>query len=204
MKLNDRLLLAIESIERLLNQNGYLKSPEKRNLNQKYITVKDINALVDRTAQFLINPSTKRSLESRSYSAEKYDNLEKIALALEVLRERKNYTHAQCANTKKQNQMILDSKKMFVAIKEELVEHVNQSILEVEQQRSMLLRETEVHQTERNRLQETNRTLQKLLGNVDESASIQQVKEELDKKEKVCSDYEKKKTSLQQYTHVLE
>ena len=204
MKLNERLLLATESIERLLHQNGYLKNPEKRNLNQKYITVKDINGLVDRTAQFLIKPSTKRSLESRSYSAEKYDNLEKIALALEVLLERKNFAHAQCAITIKQNQMLLDSKKMFVVIKEEVIEHVNQSNLEIEQQRSVLLKETEVHQTERNRLQETNRTLQEVLGNVEDSESIQQVKEELEKKEKVYFDYEKKKASLQQYAHELE
>ena len=87
-------------IERLLKENGFLKHAVKRTVNQKYTTVKDIHELIDRVGQFLINPSTKRSLETRSYSAEKYDNLEKIAIALEVLRERKNYVQAQGANWK--------------------------------------------------------------------------------------------------------
>ena len=57
--------------------------------------MKDIHGLIDRVGRFLIDPSTKSSLETRSYSAQKYDNLEKIAIALEMLRERKNYVQAQ-------------------------------------------------------------------------------------------------------------
>ena len=44
--------------------------------------------------RFLIDPSTKSSLETRNYSAQKYDNLDKIAIALEMLRERKNYVQS--------------------------------------------------------------------------------------------------------------
>ena len=69
-------------------------------LNQKYISVKDINALIDRIGQFLINHRLNKALKSRNYSAEKYENLEKIAIALEVLRERRNYAQAQGANLK--------------------------------------------------------------------------------------------------------
>ena len=95
----------------------------KRTVNQKYSSVKDIHGLIDRVGKFLINPSTKSSLETRNYSAQKYDNLDKIAIALEMLRERKNYVQTQRGNLEKQNQIRLDAKKMFADIKTEIIDH---------------------------------------------------------------------------------
>jgi superfamily I DNA and/or RNA helicase len=203
-ELTNRLLTAIEKIERLLKENGYITKEMKRTANQKYSSVKDIHGLIDRVGKFLIDPSTKRSLETRSYSAQKYDNLDKIAIALEMLRERKNYTQSQGASFEKQNQIKLDSKKMFAVIKTEVIEHINQSIVELEQESSVIQRDAENKRTELANHQQTNSKLLELLGTVDANASISLVKEELEKKEKIYADYEKKRTVLQQYASELD
>ena len=44
-------------------------------------SVKEVHEIIDRVGRFLINPKVKKALETRSYSAEKYDYLEKITLA---------------------------------------------------------------------------------------------------------------------------
>ena len=158
--LQNRLLTAIEMIERLLKENGFIPNAVKRNVNQKYSSVKDIHGLIDRVGKFLIDPSTKSSLETRNYSAQKYDNLEKIAIALEMLRERKNYVQTQGGNLEKQNQIRLDAKKMFADIKTEVIDHINQFIAEIEQERSAMQRNAESHQITLSDLQQTAAKLQ--------------------------------------------
>ena len=159
-ELQNRLITAIEMIERLLKEHGFLPNAVKRTVNQKYSSVKDIHGLIDRVGKFLIDPSTKSSLETRNYSAQKYDNLDKIAIALEMLRERKNYVQTQGGNLEKQNQIRLDAKKMFAVIKTEIIEHTNQFIAEIEQERSAMQRNAESHQITLNDLQQTAEKLQ--------------------------------------------
>ena len=175
----------------------------KRTANQKYSSVKEIHELIDRVGKFLIDPATKRSLETRSYSAQKYDNLDKIAIALEMLRERKNYAKSQGASFEKQNQIKLDSKKMFAVIKSELIEHINHSTVGLKQESSTIQRDAESKQAELADLQQTNLKHLELLGDVDANTSISLVKEELEKKEKVYTDYEEKRTALKQYANEL-
>ncbi|MER2090198.1 MAG: AAA domain-containing protein [Sporosarcina sp.] len=202
--LNKRLLTAIEMIERLLKENGFLTKPMKRNVNQRYKSVEEIHGLVDYIGRFLIDPSTKRSLETRNYSAQKYDNLEKIAVALEILRERKSYVLTQGRNLEKQNQIRLDSKKMFALIKTEIVELVNQSIVDIESENSVMQHDAENLQIQLNTLLQEKLHLQEQLDTIDETVSIDTVKEELSKKKKMYADYEEKRAALKQYTFELE
>ena len=203
-ELQKRLLAAIEMIERLLKEHGFLPNAVKRTVNQKYSSVKDIHGLIDRVGKFLIDPSTKSSLETRNYSAQKYDNLDKIAIALEMLRERKNYVQTQGGNLEKQNQIRLDAKKMFADIKTEIIDHINQFITEIEQERSAMQRNAESHQITLNDLQQTAEKLQEEVGTVDETVSISEVKEQLEQKEQVYADYVDKKAALKQYTYELD
>ena len=81
----------------------------------------------------------------------------------------------------------------MLLLRSEIIEHINQSIVEIEQERNGMQRDAENHQIKLNDLQQTSLKLQELVGTVDETASISVVKEELAKKEKVYSDYEDKK-----------
>ncbi|KAA0965529.1 AAA family ATPase [Sporosarcina sp. ANT_H38] len=203
-ELQNRLLAAIEMIDRLLKEHGFLPNAVKRTVNQRYSSVQDIHGLIDRVGKFLIDPSTKRSLETRNYSAEKYDNLDKMAIALEMLRERKNYVQTQSGNLEKQNQIRLDAKKMFAVIKTEVIEHTNQFIVEIEQERSGMQRNAESHQITLNDLEQTTTKLRDLVGMVDETVSLSVVKEELEQKEKLYADYLQKKAALKQNAYELD
>jgi len=203
-ELQKRLLAAIEMIERLLKEHGFLSNAVKRTVNQKYSSVTDIHGLIDRVGKFLIDPSTKSSLETRNYSAQKYDNLDKIAIALEMLRERKNYVQRQGGNLEKQNQIRLDAKKMFADIKTEIIDHTHQFITEIEQERSAMQRNAESHQITLSDLQRTAEKLQKVVKTVDKTISLSEVKEQLEQKEQVYVNYMDKKKVLKKYTCELD
>ncbi len=203
-KLNDRLSTAIENIEELLRKNGFLKQTLKRSVNQKYTSVSDIHGLIDRVGRFLIDPLTKHLLETRSYSAQKYDTLEKIADALELLRERKHYVQAQAAKFQQQQQLLQQTKTIYVVIKEEIIGEVQQTIAMIEQERDALQQDSEGKQIELSDLRQASSKLLQQLGTVDESASIGTMEEELDSKEKIWATYEEKKKSLEQYAQQLE
>ncbi|CAM3181167.1 AAA domain-containing protein [Filibacter tadaridae] len=202
-ELNSRLLTAIDMIERLLKDNGVHMKPVKRNANQKFNSIKEIHELIDRVGRFLVQPSTKRSLETRNYSAERYDNLEKIADALEIVRERKNYATKQIANFEKQNQIKLDSKKMFAVIKTEIIEQVKLSIVDVEQEVGVLQRKVEDEQNVLENLKHQNAEIPQMPEAVDETAAVHLVEEELEKKVKVYADFKKKRATFEQYEHEL-
>ncbi|MEK4714678.1 AAA domain-containing protein [Sporosarcina sp. FSL K6-5500] len=203
-ELQKRLLAAIEMIERLLKEHGFLPNAVKRTVNQKYSSVTDIHGLIDRVGKFLIDPATKSSLETRNYSAQKYDNLDKIAIALEMLRERKNYVQTQGGNLEKQNQIRLDAKKMFAVIKTEIIDHTNQFISEIEQERSAMQRNAESHQITLSDLQRTAEKIQEEVGTVDETVSLRAAKEKLKQKEQVYADYMDKKATLKRYINELD
>ena len=63
---------------------------------------------------------------------------------------------AQGGNLEKQNQIRLDAKKMFADIKTEVIDHTNQFIAEIEQERSGMQRNAESHQITLNDLQQTS------------------------------------------------
>lgn len=203
-KLNDRLVTAIEMIERLLKKNGFLKQLVKRNENQKYTTVEDIHGLIDHVGRYLVEPSNKKLLESRNYSAQKYDHLEKIAIALELLHERKNHVQSQGVGLEKQQLAIVESKNRFAVIKIEVTEHVNHSLVEIKEEISGMQRDTEVYREELNGLTETSTKLIESIGIIDRSESIHQLKENLVVKEKISFDYEEKKALLKQHAENLE
>ena len=203
-KLNDRLVTAIEMIERLLKQNGFLKQLVKRNENQKYTTVEDIHGLIDQVGRYLVEPSNKKLLESRNYSAQKYDHLEKIAIALELLHERKNYVQSLGVGLEKQQQAIVESKNRFAVIKIEVTEHVNHSILGIKGEIGGMQQDVEGHQEELKDLTETSSKLNESIGTVDKSGSIDLLNEELAEKERIYFDYKEKKASLKQQREKLE
>lgn len=202
-ELHDRLVAAIEMIEHLLKTHAFSTNLVKRNANQKYNTVKEIHGLIDRVGRFLIEPSTKKILEMRHYSAEKYDYLEKIAVALELLRERRRYARAQGAQFAKQHQMKLDVKQLFDALKSGIKAYFGQSIEEMEREGKALQENVEAHQLELSRLQQICVELREQLEYIDEHASIERLQEEVQSKEKVHADYEEKKAALQQYIKEL-
>jgi len=203
-ELQKRLLAAIEMIECLLKEHGFLPNTVKRTVNQKYSSVKEIHGLIDRVGKFLIDPSTKSSLETRNYSAEKYDNLDKIAIALEMLRDRKNYVQRQGGNLEKQNQIRLDAKKMFADIKSEIINHTGQFIVEMELERSTMQRNAENYQITLSDLQQTAQKLQEEVGTVDETVTIREVKEQLKQKEQAYADYMNKKATLKRHMDELD
>ncbi|MFJ7936090.1 DEAD/DEAH box helicase [Sporosarcina sp. NPDC096371] len=200
MELINRLSTAIEKIERLLVQYGFLQKSMKRAGSQKYTTVTSIHELIDRIGRFLVEPSTKQSLESRSYSAEKYDNLETIAIALDMLRERRHYAKAQAASFDKHHQLIEQTKTLFTTIKVETTKHVQQAMLELERQKNGMRHDVESLQITLSDLRKKSSKLLEQLGAIDEKVPLGELIGELADKEKVYAAYQHTKDSLEKDT----
>lgn len=203
-ELTYRLYNAIEMIELLLKDNGFINKEMKRTVNQKYSSVIEINGLIDRVGKFLIDPSTMSSLETRSYSAQKYDNLEKIAIALEMLRERKRFSEMQEVSFEKQNQFKVNAKNMFDVINIEIIEQVNQTIVELGQEKRAIELIVNNHRTELISLQQKNMKHLEKMGPFDETITISFAKDELKKNEEILLDYKDKIKDFQQYELELE
>ncbi|WP_438310573.1 AAA domain-containing protein [Sporosarcina sp. FA9] len=117
----NRLEIAIEKIGIVLKKNGFIKQPVRNKGNSKPSTAKEIHVLIDRVGGFLIDDSVKRFLESRNYSPEKYEYLEKLSIALEVLIEKLNYSQSKIENVE-------NSKHMYTMIKKEVTAFLEHSI----------------------------------------------------------------------------
>src|SRR5690606_6615029 len=104
-----------------LKKNGFIKQPVKNKGNSKPSSVKEIHVLIDRVGGFLIDDSVKRFLESRNYSLEKYEYLEKLNIALEILTEKLKYSQSKIENVEK-------SKLMYTMIKNEVTAFLEHSV----------------------------------------------------------------------------
>lgn len=203
-KLNMRLVKAIEMTEGLLKNNGFLMQSTSKTADRKYSTVKEINGLLDRIGQFLIDPATKKVLETRNHSAEKYDTHEKIAIALDILKKQRNYVQVQGVNFDKQNEMIQDTKNRFTIIKKEVIEYVNQSIASVERENVTMQQDVNKQEAQLERDKEKQINLGTALNNIDETLAIGTAKEQLASKEQQHAAFLEKQALLKKYTNDIE
>ena len=58
-----RLDKAIETVEKRLNENGFLKQSRNFQGMSKPCSVKEIHSQIDKVGRFLINPSVKQALQ---------------------------------------------------------------------------------------------------------------------------------------------
>lgn len=198
-KLNTRLLKAIDMTEELLRNSGAFIQTPPRTAERKYHSAKEINGLIDRIGRFLVDPVTKKVLETRNYSAEKYDTHEKIAIALDMLQKQRNHVQIQGGNIDKQQQMIQNSKDGFTIIKREIIGFVNQSILALTRDITAMEQEMNELEIQHSHCREVRETLQAQLGNMDDKLDIITAQEQLNTKEKMLANYLKKKASLEQF-----
>ncbi len=203
-ELGVRLSTAINKMENLLREHGFLKHSGEKTVRRNYTSVAEINGLIDNIARFIVASTTKQSLAIKSYSAEKYENLEKIAIALHMLRQQKSFTTMQMASFEKQNGLLAQSKALFTAIRLEIVNDVNQSISEIERELTVLQQHYGNRQLELTNLQQTSSKLLEQLGTVDETVVLSDMKAQLADKEKVYADYEQMKKLLETYTAELQ
>ncbi|MHA6259702.1 DEAD/DEAH box helicase [Sporosarcina sp. CAU 1771] len=197
-KVNDRLEAAVKLIEQLLKDRGFSTNLIKRNANQKYNTVDEINGLIDRVGQYLVKPSTKKLLALRTYSAEKYDCLEQIAIALALLQERRSYAKYQGAQFVKEHQIQLDAIDKFATIKAEVTLFVKHLIEENDIEKSTLTEELEKLQRDLASQQQQCAILRKGFVTLDENRTIYDLQGKLEIKEQVYRNYEEKKEAYEQ------
>ena len=203
-KLNTRLLKAIEMTEELLRKSGASIQTPPRTAERKYHSAKEIHELIDRIGRFLVDPATKKILETRSYSAEKYDTHEKIAIALDMLKKQRKYVQIQGGNVDKHQQMIQNSKDGFTIIKREIIGYVNQSIAALEREVTALNQELNELEIKVNQCQEAIEISRNQVGNIDEELDLVTAKEQLSIKENKYSTYLKEQASLAQIAQELE
>lgn len=204
MELGVRLSTAIKKMEDLLSEHGFLKHSGEKTVRRDYTTVVEINGLIDNIARFIVASTTKQSLAIKSYSAEKYENLEKIAIALHMLRQQKSFTTMQMGSFEKQNELLAQSKALFAAIRLEIINDVNQSISEITQETTILQQHYDSRQIELSDLQQTSSKLLEQLGTIDETTVLSDITAQLADKEKVYAAYQQTKESLEKYTEELQ
>ena len=183
--------------EKRLNENGILKQSLNFQGISKPSSVKEIHNQIDKVGHFLINPSVKKALESKHYSAERYEYLEKLSIAFDVLSKKKNYAQSQIA-------IVETSKSLFQSIKAEVNVNVNQTISKMNIQIEESKKDRKNHEVELTKLQEGSSQVINLPGTVDETISIQSMEEELLQLETTYSDFEKTRSTRNQYMQDLE
>ncbi|KXH81950.1 AAA domain-containing protein [Sporosarcina sp. HYO08] len=201
--LNNRLAIAIEKVEETLRQNGFRQQPIQRRMNQTFTSVQDIHGLVDRVGRFLISPPTKRMLETRNYSPEKYDCLLKIADAADILRERLYYAKEKAMKLERQDQLQQHAKELFAAIKSGINDQLNGMMTNLEHERKAVQQEMENAEIKLSDLRRASAKQLKQLGTVNESAAISFMEEALRRKEAVFAQFEEKKRALEQSARQL-
>lgn len=202
-ELHLRLNHAIQMIEQLLEKNGVRSQSMTRTTNRAYHSVKEIHALVDRIGQFLIDPKTKGHLASRSYSAEKYDTHEKIAIALNLLKQQRNYVIAQDLHFEQQNQMIQESKDKFIIIKKEMIEFVNQQIATIERKNRIA---TEEIDEKRHQLLQNQQDFEKLSVQVKDcgfTVGLEEAERQVSEKEQVYNAYLEKSQLVEKLKNTI-
>ncbi len=192
-----RLATAIQMLEELLREHGFLKHSGEKTVRRSYTTVAEINGLVDNIARFLVASTTKQSLAIKSYSAEKYENLEKIAIALHMLRHQKSFTAMQLAGFEKQNGLLSQSKTLFTAIRQEVIYSLQQTVETTEQNSVVIRQQCDTLQLELTNLRQTSLKLLEQLGTVDETTMLSDMTAQLADIEQVYAAYQQTKASLE-------
>lgn len=203
-ELGVRLSTAIKTTEDLLREHGFLKHSGEKTARRNYATVAEINGLIDNIGRFLVATTTKQSLAIKSYSAEKYENLENIAIGLHMLRQQKSFTMMQMASFEKYNGLLAQSKTLFATIRLEIVNYVNQSRSEIEQETTILQQHSDSRQLELTDLQKTSSKLLEQLGTVDETSILSDMTAQLADKEKVYAAYQQMKELVETYEGELQ
>ena len=197
IELINRLNKAIEAVSKLLSENGLLKQSNISQGVRKPSSVKEIHNQIDKVGHFLINPSVKKALQSKHYSAERYEYLEKLSITFDVLSKKKNYAHSQIANVE-------TSKSLFKSIKAEVNVNVNQTISKMNFEIDELKKNENNLEVELTKLRERSSILINLPDSVENTISIQSMEDELFQLETTYSDVEKTISSCKQYFQDLE
>ncbi|WP_210468826.1 ATP-binding protein [Sporosarcina sp. 6E9] len=167
-----RLNKAIETVVEKLSENGFLKQPHSYQGMSKPCSVNDIHTQIDKVGHFLIDPSVKKALQTRHYSAERYEYLEKLSAALDVLSRRRNYAYSQIKNVEM-------SKKLFESIKIDVIETVKQTIsTRIDEVNDFTKRKQDL-ENEITDLTEKCSQLKNWQGTVDETVEIETIEEKL-------------------------
>ena len=196
-ELINRLNKAIETVGKSLKDNGIQKQSLNFHGTSKPSSIKEIHNQIDKVGHFLINPSVKKALQSKHYSAERYEYLEKISIAFDVLSKKKNYAQSQIA-------IVETSKSLFKSIKAEVNVNVNQTISKIITQIEESKEDESNHEVELTNLEGRSSQALNLPGTVDETISIQSMEEELLQLETTYNELEKTRSSRKQYMQDLE
>ncbi len=189
-ELIQRLTKAIETIQKLLNDNGFTKKIAPANRPQRADSVEDINGLISRVGKMLIAPNVKAFLASRSYSSEKYEFLEKMTVGLGVLYQKMNYAKKQIAT-------IEATKSMFSTIKQTMVEQINQLVIKEQQMITELRSEVETLESKIEEFQQQKIAYDKENSSRTTTASISELEEQQIQTEKSLIQYEKEKSDYE-------
>jgi len=172
-KVEERLDNALKMVEKILKDNGFLKQLVTEDSIQKPKTVKEIDEFITRVGRFLINPSNKKVLESRHYSAQKYENLEKLSEVLQTLIGQKKYIQRQCRNMD-------NSKLLYTEVKSDVTKQLANTISELQQKMIEIHLEFESIQLELSTLNGKVDKDLSYLSTVDDDYTINQLYESLE------------------------
>ncbi|MFS0576272.1 AAA domain-containing protein [Sporosarcina sp. 179-K 3D1 HS] len=199
IQLNDRLSKAMETIQRILESQGFWKQALHYPIpaSRRHTSPQDINALIDSIGRYLVKPAIKQTLALRTYAPQKYEILEHIATAFNLLKDRKKFTESQLTTVEQ-------TKTVFLAIKEGLIDQVNHTIAKMDQE--MIILQAEVEKEE-NRLQDFRQLISNQLatvGTLDETVDLTELVERLKVIEKTIASYEESKELWNQKASELE
>lgn len=185
LELSDRLDKALEMIEKILVREGFWKQIQQYPVpaNRRYTALRDINALIDNIGRYIVRPDHKQALAVRTYSPKKFEILENVATAFNILKDRKWYTETQLA-------AVNESKSLFHRVKEGIAEQVKLAIYQTEQELTSLQANAEAEESKLLDMRTASSAQLAVIGEFDETAYLAEKIEQLADMEKMVASYE--------------
>lgn len=192
-ELRERLTKALAMIRNILESQGFMKQALQSRIpaNRRYTALQDIHGLVDNIGRYIMKPNVKQVLASRNYHPDKFEFLEIIATAYVLLVDRQKFTSTQLA-------VFDQTKELFEDVKRDVDEQAKLSISRREQEMAALLNESKTVEQQLQKLREVNSKQLEMVGDIDETVPLTDVKERLNELETTVAAHEKAMESVHQ------
>lgn len=197
-----RIDKAIRLMERIFQQPGNSLQFTRPSFKQRILSLTDTHGFLDRLGEFIIRPQTKELLNTRHYSAERYETIERLAEAHYILKVQKDVIATHYKKHEESQQRIQQAKQLFDEIKKESIKTMN-DMVNRQAERLTVIEEEKSVLTEK---QKTVQTLQSSLqvDSVKVKQALPALQENVERLEHTVRVYEEKHQAHQQLTKTIE
>ncbi|PIC64555.1 hypothetical protein CSV79_06255 [Sporosarcina sp. P13] len=201
-ELFERFQTAIDKTEQLLLSQRYPVATIEKRSTENFTTIQEMHEMIDRLGRFLVDPTTKKTLQIKGDSPEKTVVLKKIAQGMSLFYVKEEIVRDKGAAIKQQQ--IQAVKQLFTNIKNEILNFLSSQQREIQKKKQQL-------QQQDMQLEKQQQTIQKALGEwlqvndtPQEPLELQQVADEISELEVMIFECQQQLQQIIQTTSSLD